>query len=260
MTGTKRAIVPGKDYEDREILQIVTRCEKEGRSLDRPADPVVAKQVRRLVHSLVAGRLIEARNRSGINNDRVNHLMHSLYLERRRDPKTWAFSNAVGKRNTYLPDEEETQMLASILPVDAAEIGMHLAVIPWAMEDQRKEHDERRRRKDARSSPARKGDQMKNIEETAAPAPPATMENARASAGDLKISHNGQGIHVHGKVWCDRRVAQKLRMVVPLRLIQQAHGDNPWCYEMKGQVHDYQLYNLMHVLYGAPRVLEVELD
>lgn len=49
-------------------------------------------------------------------------------------------------------------------------------------------------------------------------------------------------------------------MIVPLKLIQQAHGDNPWCYEMKGQVHDYQLYNLMHVLYGAPRVLQVELD
>ena len=80
------------------------------------------------------------------------------------------------------------------------------------------------------------------------------------SAGDLKISHEGGRIHVHGKVWCDRKTAQQLRMIVPLKLLQQAHGDNPWSYEMKGPVHDYQLYNLMHVLYGAPRVLQVQLD
>ena len=88
------------------------------------------------------------------------------------------------------------------------------------------------------------------------PQGPATQ----MSAGDLKISHEGGRIHVHGKVWCDRKTAQQLRMIVPLKLLQQAHGDNPWSYEMKGPVHDYQLYNLMHVLYGAPRVLQVQLD
>ena len=74
-----RAIVPGQDYDDREIAQIVLRSEKEDRTIDRPARAAVAKQIRRVVHSLVAERLIEARNRSGINNDRINALMHSLY-------------------------------------------------------------------------------------------------------------------------------------------------------------------------------------
>jgi len=257
-----RTIIPGQDHDDRELMQIVLHSEKEGRIVDRPARAPVARQLRRVVHSIVAQRLIEARNRSGINNERINALMHSLYLERRRDPKGWAFSNSVAKKNTYLPDEEEVEMLASILPVDIADISIHLKVVPWALEDQKAEHDERRRKENARRNPIQTKEPTMTTT-TSAPRPtdvPSPSGRARTSAGDLKISHNSDGIHVHGKVWCDRHVAQRLRMIVPLKLIQQAHGDNPWCYEMKGRVHDYQLYNLMHVLYGAPRVLKVELD
>lgn len=256
-----RAIVPGQDYDDREIAQIVLRSEKEDRTIDRPARAAVAKQIRRVVHSLVAERLIEARNRIGINNDRINALMHSLYLERRRDPKTWSFSNAVSRKSTHLPDEEEIEMLSTIIGVDARHASLHLRVIPWAMDDQRAEREARRKKEEARKMTTIQDSPPPHRDTTASPArPPAQVGAAQASAGDLKISHNEKGIHVHGKVWCDRHVAQRLRMIVPLKLIQQAHGDNPWCYEMKGQVHDYQLYNLMHVLYGAPRVLQVELD
>ena len=255
-----RAIVPGQDYDDRELAQIVTRSEKEGRTINRPSKDAVAKQLRRVVHSLLAGRLIEARNRSGMNNDAINARMHSLYLERRREPKGWAFSNAVAKKSPYLPDEEEIDMLASIIPIDRISATFHLRVLPWAMNDQRSEHEERRRKEEARKMPAQKTAGPPPHEKQVDAQPPRRLPDAQASAGDLKISHNEKGIHVHGKVWCDRHVAQRLRMVVPLKLIQQAHGDNPWCYEMKGQVHDYQLYNLMHVLYGAPRVLQVELN
>jgi len=261
MTEETRAIVPGHDYNDREIMQIIARCENQDRSIQQPTGSAVAKQIRRVVHGIVAERLIEARNRSGINNDRINALMHSLYLERKRDPKAWAFSNAVGKKNTYLPDEEEIDMLSTIIPIDKKLISLHLRIIPWAMDVQRAEHEQRRRKEEARKMTTSRDTPTPHVDRTATPMrPPAQIENAQASAGDLKISHNEKGIHVHGKVWCNRHVAQRLRMIVPLKLIQQAHGDNPWCYEMKGQVHDYQLYNLMHVLYGAPRVLQVELD
>lgn len=145
-----RAIVPGQDYDDREIAQIVLRSEKEDRTIDRPARAAVAKQIRRVVHSLVAERLIEARNRSGINNDRINALMHSLYLERRRDPKTWSFSNAVSRKSTHLPDEEEIEMLSTIIGVDARHASLHLRVIPWAMDDQRAEREARRKKEEAR--------------------------------------------------------------------------------------------------------------
>ena len=272
-----RTLVRGHDYQDRELGQIVLRAEKEDRMVERPPTDEVARQLRRVVHSLVAQRLIAGRNKSGLNNDKINQLMHSLYLERKREAKAWTFTNAVSKRIAFLPDEEEVEMLSQILNLSPEHIGLHLKVIPWAMEDQKAEHEERRRKSDAKKDPATKTQGPKTKESTTKSAPPVPApklsEKADASspqetkkipnsisAGDLKISHQGEQIHVHGKVWCDRRVAQRLRMIVPLKLLEQARGDNPWAYEIKGPVHNYQLYNLMHVLYGAPRVLQVQLD
>tara|TARA_B100000929_G_scaffold167806_1_gene132915 strand:+ start:284 stop:1087 length:804 start_codon:yes stop_codon:yes gene_type:complete len=264
-SNTLKVTAPAGEYSDTEARQLLLRCEQEHRFIEKPANAKVAKQLRRSAHAIVAERLLQARNRSGINNERINQAMHGLYLSRRREAKAWTFTNSVSTRLTYLPDWEEIEMLAEILPTTEEIIGLHLKVIPWALADQREEAKKRK----GKDNPPMPKDLTPTApasqQASASSVPTKTQQHPQGpatqmSAGDLKISHEGGRIHVHGKVWCDRKTAQQLRMIVPLKLLQQAHGDNPWSYEMKGPVHDYQLYNLMHVLYGAPRVLQVQLD
>lgn len=241
-----RVVAPGGEYTDDELRNLILRCDSEGRRLERPSDDRTSRQLVRVMHGMVADRLTQARNHAGMPNDEINQAMHASYLERGLEPKAWTYSNAISPRLTYLPEAIETEMLAEILKADEARLGLHLRIIPWALEDQEKRRGARRERTEQKIE--------RRIAENDGPSP------ATIVSGDLKISQDGEGLSVWGKVWCDKATAQKLRMMVPLRLLQQAHGDRPWSYEIKGRVHDWQLYMLMHVLYGTPRVLQVELE
>ena len=277
-------MLPGSGHSDEELQRLVIRCDNEGRTIERPKDPDTARHLRKVVHDIMANRLIGARNRSGINNNRINKAMHRLYMERRRDPRLWSFTNFVSDKISLLPDSEEIEMLAGVIPLDRTAAEMHLRVIPWAIEDQRDEARRRRKNKEARSAAQRRVSQTISQSNTVQVAESAGLQNSTTSdigsssadqpieppvyeaepfsmaeGGDIKISHHGGHIHLHGKIWCTRATAQKLRMIVPLKLLEQSRGDNPWSYEISGPVHDYQLYNLFHILYGTPRVLSVEL-
>jgi len=261
-------------YNDKDIEELIMRSEKEQRMIEKPQNKVASKALRRIVHGVIAARLVSARNRSGLNNDKINRLMLEGYLDRRREGKAWSFTNALSPKTNTLLDSEEVEMLSRILNVEEAVIGMHLSVLPWAIQEQREERAEQRKkapRANRKAKPARvqnnkAANQSRTSPETTDRVDQAVNTQALNSpaipqhAGDLKITHSGSSLHVHGKVWCDRSTAQKLRMIIPLKLINQARADDPWCYEMNGPVHSYQLYNLMHVLYATPRVLEVELE
>jgi hypothetical protein len=179
-------------------------------------------------------------------------------------------------RTTYFPDAEEVEMLAGILGVSMESIGVHITLIPWIIEDQnaRREVRNKTRTTSQRIKSADKNvqastvdastntvSQEKSFAKQSKPVQSERMQNIEAiNISDIKISHSGGNIRVHGKIWCTIDVAQKLRMIVPLKLINQAKGNEPWCYDINGPVHAYQLYNLMHVIYGAPRVTAVQMD
>lgn len=271
--------------------KLVENAERRGYVIRKPANPHNLRLIKQAVHAVIAERLTEARNSSGLNNDKINRLMLDNYMRRKRQGKAWTFTNAMSSKTIYLADAEEVDMLAKILKVEPEKIGIHLAIIPWALADQQARRDAKRqtpvRRRKNDQLPPRKAAPPERAEkdmqtQTTAPAPrprqdsppdhpapvraaprrptPPEPKSIPLHAGDLKITHSGDNVQVHGKVWCTLEVAQKLRMIVPLKLINQAKGDDPWCYEIGGPVHAYQLYNLMHVLYGAPRVTAVQMD
>lgn len=256
-TNTHRITAPAPSYTDDQLLDIIMRSEKEDRWIDRPHNNEVAKQLRRVTHKIIAARLISARNRSGLNNEKINVKMHNLYIERRRAGKNWAFTNLTSQKMSYLPDAEEIDMLCQILPIDPNALSVHIKVLPWALKEQADQAKSRRKKDvgtsvmpESKSSPVKK-DASQYI---------AKEDDDYSSSGELKISHKGSDMIVTGGVWCDKAVVQKLRMIVPLKLVKQGLGNDKSFYEIKGPVHAYQLYNLMHILYGAPRVLDVDLS
>lgn len=262
------------------VRSLLMDCESKGRSIRRPDTEAMALLLRREAHAIIANRLTLARNRSRLNNDKINRLMHNKYLERGRIGKGWTFTNALNKRNAVLLDDEEVEMLSQILAIPEDQIALHLKVIPWALKDQ-KERQERRKKKtpapkkksaetithvEADVGPSKAGRILtkkilipaSGVKSSEAQSRPVAPDQVPLQGGDIKISHGKSGIRVTGKIWSDLATAQKLRMIVPLKLIHQAQHDDPWCYEINSPVFPYQLYNLMHVLYGAPRVLKVE--
>lgn len=242
-----------------EIGTIILKAETERLVIDRPYNEATVKTVRKLIHILIAERLIRARNKTALNNDKINRLMLEGYVELGRNTKSWTFTNAVSSKMSYLPDKGEVIMLSEILGVSSNSIGPHLIIAPWLLDYQKEQNERPERRKKAPAKPsANESIQDHKIVRDDGEAPQAVM-SVPMNAGDIKISHSEKGIFVNGKIWCNNEVAERLKMIVPLNLIQQAKFNDPWCYEVKGQIHDYQLYNLMHVLYGSPRVLSVEM-
>lgn len=270
-----------------EAKKVVEKAERQGYVIRKPANPHNLRLIKQAVHAIIAERLIQARNASRLNNDKINRMMVDHYIRRRRKGKAWTFTNALSERTIYLADEEEVEILSKILNVEKDHIGIHLTIIPWALADQQARRDAkpprtRRKKNDqptqqrSQPAPARSESDMHRTDGPPDYSPPPPLSDPRSEvrpprqkapaeaiplhAGDLKITHSGLNVHVHGKVWCSLEIAQKLRMIVPLKLINQAKGDDPWSYEINGPVHAYQLYNLMHVLYGAPRVTAVQMD
>ena len=259
-----------------EAKKFVENAEKRGYVIKRPQNPHNLRVIIQAVHALVTDRLIAARNQSKLNNDKINRMMVDQYMLRKRRGKAWTFTNAISPRTSYFPDEEEVEMLAKILNVSSENIGIHLNLVPWIIDDQnaRREVRNKTRTTSRRLKSADKNvhnctvntgtntvSQEKYFAKKSNPVQSERMQNIEAiNVSDIKISHNGGNIRVHGKIWCTLDVAQKLRMIVPLKLINQAKGNEPWCYDINGPVHAYQLYNLMHVIYGAPRVTAVQMD
>ena len=269
-----------------EAVNILRKAEASGTTVPEPAADTDVALYRRAANHIIADRLLTARNRSGLNNDKINRRLHSMYIERRREAKSWTFTNILNPRIMTLPDGEETSMLAEVLGIPETGLEIHLRTMPWL--------------KTRKSAPKRKSRPLSSRENANHPAqgvqeadqapsnnwivdekystPDALADHAPGEtphdweepmetrqtngykgAGDLKISHDGDNLVISGKIWCDKETAAKLRMIVPMRLINQERGDDPWCYEVRGQVHAYQLYNIIHVLYGAPQVLKVDI-
>ncbi len=273
---TTRVIVPKVECSDKEMAAIIMSAERNDRCIEKPENPEAAKRIRRSLHKLVAERLIHARNRSSLNNDKINRAMMSEYILRKRNGKSWAFTNAISTKSSHLPDAEEIEMLSKIIGADEEHIGLHLKVAPWSIEDQQ---NQRRRKTQTRSqtdktsninSPTRNETSNQRVEHTMPSAPhdhpyqqgngPMEPAQVPGHAGDIKISHSNNNLHIHGKIWCSKKLAESLELIIPLKLIQAARHDDPSCYEISGRVHSYQLYNLMHLIYGSPRVISVQMD
>lgn len=276
------------------------KAEMQGLSVSEPKEDRDVICYRKAANRIIADRLLIARNRSGLNNDKINKRLHGMYMERNREAKGWTFTNILSPRNMSLPDGEEATMLSQILGIDEALLEIHMRTMPWLSSRLPKRSARKRKASRtgtgtaARQSPApvisashpsthsapppvtspandqwivdekystpdmHEASQSQNIPAWEDLPMPQDYSDAKG-AGDLKISHDGDNLVVSGKIWCDKETAAKLRMIVPMKLINQERGDNPWCYEIRGQVHAYQLYNIIHVLYKAPQVLKVDI-
>lgn len=286
-----------KPFTREEAVDRLRKAEGAGTVITEPSSDQEVQVYREAANRIIADRLLTARNRSGLNNDKINRRMHAMYMERRREAKTWTFTNILSPRNMTLPDGEEVTMLSQILGIAEAPLEIHLRTMPWLKHrpSKKKARKDRAPRKTASAGTDRPAPDRTAAAPISRDMSPRTddgwiiderystgdyqdhgdldapqdhnedrqmgtrQNSSSAGAGELKISHDGDNLIVSGKIWCDKETAAKLRMIVPMRLINQERGDDPWCYEIRGQVHAYQLYNIMHVLYKAPQVLEVDI-
>lgn len=282
----------GDEFEDKTLKDVILKSEAQGRCILRPHNPEIAARIKKIVHGIVCERLEIARGKMHLSNDKINRILFQKYLDTEHKGKAWIYTNAVDRRKTYLLSSREVELIAEILDEPTAFLALHLRVIPWAMEDQAAD---RKARKKTRSTASRttaakpaksKKSQAVNRLSQAAPLPPpevyeAEFENQMSytppapskkptvrkqapapiiptNASDLKISHSEGRIWINGKIWCDNSKADKLGMIVAMKLINQARHDQPWCYEITGEIYPYQLYGLMHVLYDLPKVVSVK--
>lgn len=277
----------GDEFEDKTLKDIILKSEAQGRHILRPHDPEIAARLKKIVHGIVCERLEIARGKMHLSNDKINRILFQKYLDTEHKGKAWIYTNAVDRRKTYLLSPREVELIAEILDEPKVFFGLHLKVIPWSMEDQAADRKARRKTKPATPKVAKsKKSQAVNKLSQAAPLPPpevyeaefenqisytppappkrpATKKPAPApviptNASDLKISHSEGRIWINGKIWCDNNKADKLGMIVAMKLINQARHDQPWCYEITGEIYPYQLYGLMHVLYDLPKVVSVK--
>lgn len=272
-------VLQGMNLDPKTIEDFVLNSEKHKRQIQKPQNKEDIKTLRKVVYNIISDRLIRARNRprSNLDNDKINRMMLDSYKRRKRPEKTWAFTNAISGQVSFL-DEEEVTMMAEILDINEDVISLHIKVIPWALEDQKKDRAARRardankRERQIRETaptpnpyvPAENNTQNKKSDPApvCANATPAVKQAEKRQApydvGNINISHSDGVIHISGRIWCGKKEAFKLQMVLPLKLLTKGKKGDPDSYEVRTQVHPYQLYNIMHVLYGIPRVVAVE--
>jgi len=277
----------GNEFDYKTLKDIILKSEAQGRNILRPKEPEIAAQIRKIVHGIVSERLEIARGKMHLSNDKINRILFQKYLDTEHKGKAWIYTNAVDRRKTYLLSPREVELISEILDEPRAYFGLHLRVIPWAMEDQAADRKARRKTKPATPKVAKsKKSQAVNKLSQAAPLPPpeayqsefensisytppappkkpavkkqAIVREIPTNASDLKISHSEGRIWINGKIWCNNSKADKLGMIVAMKLINQGRHDQPWCYEITGEIYPYQMYGLMHVLYDLPRVVSVK--
>lgn len=289
----------------------IQNADKLGVIIPKPENPDDIAIYRKAANRIVADRLIRARNRTHLNNEKINKLLHAHYVRRGRNAKPWLFTNILNGKVMALPDGEETDMIAETLGIKAEILEIHLRTMPWVMEKKPKattrvrnprnatemrskaqtpEMDARDESVDKRQANGRQwhadpyytqnttpwpephqdgggrdtGHEVEH-DETGGAMPIAgevrtTPSEEITEAGTIKISHDGRRLQISGKLWCDRATASKLRLIVPITTIHHGRGAELSAYEVRGPIQPYQLYNLMHIVYGAPLVTAVDLE
>lgn len=294
MTTNSNSFVLEDHLSQEDIRKVIISCEEKGQIIERPENSLQYRALTCAMNDILAGRLTDRRNITGLNNEKINSLMHGAYMERNRNPKAWTFTNILSSKTRYLPDSEEVEMLSNILRGDKELFSIHLKVTPWIEREEFRRREERRKRREQRQerrgrvaqkvsaiakektdaaekNPAEnreviettttvKMEKKKFPSALVAARPSKVIPKENTTQGDIKISNEGDKIVISGKIWCDKKTAGLLRMIVPIKLIKQGAPNDLWSYEIYGPIHGYQLYNLAHVLYGTPKVLTVDLE
>jgi hypothetical protein len=145
-------IVLTENYTEDDLEKIILKAEQEGVQIERPESDEVAVMVSSKIHELLRNRYIGTRNKTSLNNDKINNRMHSLYMERRRNPKQWTYTNIVSPKTQYFPDSEEVEMMGSIIGGDLERLSFHLRIAPWVMRLQESRRTENRKKTPATRS------------------------------------------------------------------------------------------------------------